>query len=152
MSKRKEMAASDSLDSALLPDRVTSLQSFTVERVLSDGGDGTGSINGAAEDCYATPPVAARAARTRRATNLALRAPSKLVSCRCLLLRVTLAPEHKSSSTRHADATLSRAVLGSFGGAAAIVKVVRLPLPTDDVVALLQDVSLTARAPYRHAL
>lgn len=38
-------SASDSV-AALLPDRVTSLSAFAVERVLADGGEG-GSLNGA---------------------------------------------------------------------------------------------------------
>ena len=41
------MAASAASLEALLPDRVDSLSAFAVERVLSDGGDGNGSINGA---------------------------------------------------------------------------------------------------------
>jgi hypothetical protein len=31
----------------LLPDRLTALDAFVVERVLNDGGEGNGSINGA---------------------------------------------------------------------------------------------------------
>jgi hypothetical protein len=41
----------------LLPDRLTALDAFVVERVLSDGAEGKGSINGA-------PHVLARAARS----------------------------------------------------------------------------------------
>ncbi len=40
-------------------------------------------------------------------------------------------------------------MLGAFGGVAALLKVTRPPLPTDDVQLLLSDVALAARAPYR---
>ena len=39
-------------------------------------------------------------------------------------------------------------MLGRFGAVAAVVKVTRPPLPTDDVQQLLCDVALAARAPY----
>jgi hypothetical protein len=44
-------------------------------------------------------------------------------------------------------------VLGSFGGAGAkaVVKLVRQPLPTDDLQALIAAVTLASRAPYRRA-